>query len=285
MRVLLLLATVWAWQATAGTIPDESALPQWTSTFANILALRARNFQTPPARNPSQDVTDDELLRGKDAESPAANLTLQGADECRVATSTIDGTRFFVCTFNLAGRSTEEVAQDYVRLVRMVEKATNTHVLRNVTPIAIVTATGEQRHATLENGIGVHENLSGSFRQVSIDVSPPSKVATVPGNPTDVAGSVARIEQSAHLNLPPLSPGPGIGPITIRNDTVSTLTVYLTGPTFQRQVILPRSSVTVTMNPGVYKLAGELDDKSVLPFFGVRNYSGGETERFYLAPR
>jgi len=70
-----------------------------------------------------------------------------------------------------------------------------------------------------------------------------------------------------------------------RAQTTSVLTVYLSGPSAQKQVIQPHARVPVTLPPGVYKLAGELADKSVLPFFAVRNYSGGETEQFHIVPR
>jgi tetratricopeptide (TPR) repeat protein len=97
-----------------------------------------------------------------------------------------------------------------------------------------------------------------------------------PNNPPDIQTSVARIEQSQHVTLPPLQAGSGTRPLIIQNDTSSVLTVYLSGPTAQKQVIQPHVRVPVRLPPGVYKLAGELADKSVLPFFALRTYSGGE---------
>jgi hypothetical protein len=106
-----------------------------------------------------------------------------------------------------------------------------------------------------------------------------------PNSTPDIQTSVARIEQSQHVTLPALQPGAGTGPLIIQNDTSSVLTVYLSGATAQKQVVQPHARVPVTLPPGVYKLAGELADKSVLPFFAVRTYFGGETEQFYMVPR
>jgi hypothetical protein len=49
-----------------------------------------------------------------------------------------------------------------------------------------------------------------------------------------------------------------------------------------REIVTPHNSVALTLGPGQYKVAGELSDKSVIPFFGLRNYSGVETERFWI---
>jgi hypothetical protein len=100
-----------------------------------------------------------------------------------------------------------------------------------------------------------------------------------------VVNAIGRIQASSHASLPELQPGSGAGPLTIENETAASLTIYFSGTTDWKEIIPPHSSTHVSLNPGVYKVAGELSDKSVTPFFGVRSYSGGETERFYIAPR
>jgi hypothetical protein len=96
---------------------------------------------------------------------------------------------------------------------------------------------------------------------------------------------IARIEGAQHASLPSIQPGTGSGPITIQNDTSSTLTVYFAGTTNRKEAVLPHGQTVVSLEPGEYKVAGELSDKSVLPFLGLRSYRGGETERFYTGPK
>jgi len=72
MKRLLLIAAITACQAVAGTVPDESVLPQWTKMFGDLLVLRNSNFQRSSYRRNSKGaVTDDELLRGADAAGAA----------------------------------------------------------------------------------------------------------------------------------------------------------------------------------------------------------------------
>jgi len=80
--------------------------------------------------------------------------------------------------------------------------------------------------------------------------------------------------------------GSGHGPITVYNDTSSILTVYFSGIATNRQEIIPpHGQTTLMLSPGTYKVAGELSDKSAVPFLGMRDYLGGETERFYIGKR
>jgi hypothetical protein len=103
-------------------------------------------------------------------------------------------------------------------------------------------------------------------------------------NAEGIADAIKRIEGGPHSALPSPQPGSGRGPITIQNDTSSVLTVYFSGSTSQKQTVPAHGRTTVTLTPGAYTVAGELSDKSVAPFLGSRNYTGGETEHFYVAP-
>jgi hypothetical protein len=49
------------------------------------------------------------------------------------------------------------------------------------------------------------------------------------------------------------------------------------------RVLAPGETIEIPLQAGTYKVAGELSDKTVIPFFGVRNYTGGETESFFVA--
>ncbi|MEO8592191.1 MAG: OmpH family outer membrane protein [Candidatus Solibacter sp.] len=102
------------------------------------------------------------------------------------------------------------------------------------------------------------------------------------GSAGGVSATIARIEAGRHASMPAMQKGSGSGPITVQNDTSSTLTVYFSGPADRKEVVSAHGKVTVPLGPGSYKVAGELADKSVLPFFGVRQYSGGETEQFFI---
>ena len=100
--------------------------------------------------------------------------------------------------------------------------------------------------------------------------------------PSGIQNAIDRIAASQHSSLPPVQAGAGDGPIVLQNKTSSTLTVYFSGVDKRQEVIPPLGVVTLTLKPGPYKVAGELSDKSVRPFFGVRIYSGGEKEMFYI---
>ena len=79
---------------------------------------------------------------------------------------------------------------------------------------------------------------------------------------------IGRIQSSSHASLPELQSGSGTGPLTIKNETSLTLTIYLSGTTDWKEIIPQHASTHVSLSPGLYKVAGELSDKSVAPFFG-----------------
>jgi hypothetical protein len=102
----------------------------------------------------------------------------------------------------------------------------------------------------------------------------------------DISLAISRIKSSQHTALPLMQLGSDHGPITVHNDTSSILTVYFLGGNVRRKAAIPPGGRTVVaLSPGTYEVAGELSDQSALLFFGVRNYSGGETETFHVAPR
>jgi hypothetical protein len=128
-------------------------------------------------------------------------------------------------------------------------------------------------------------------RTASVTVRPPDSFRSRQGgvapslDNSDIAGAIARIGRSPHAPLPSVHLGSYGGPITIQNDTEWTLTVYFSGIIDRKAIIPSHGQVAVPLSAGEYKVAGELSDKSVEPFLDIRNYSGGETERFFTTPR
>jgi hypothetical protein len=101
-------------------------------------------------------------------------------------------------------------------------------------------------------------------------------------NNDEVLVAIRRIESMPHSPLPAILPSSAGGPIRIQNDTSSTLTLYFSGGLTRRATVAAHSEFTLSLSPGRYEVAGELSDKSVKPFSGTRNYSGGEIEHFYV---
>jgi hypothetical protein len=279
-------------------------LPEWTKTFKAILAAQKADFARPqpPKTGP---VTDRELLNGVASAPLDQSMKLIGADECSVRPGPNE-TPMYACVFFLVNKSAKEAQGELVRLVRLIEKATG----GVATPIGnpFVKPTMEMRHIFVSQfpdfpritvdveelwlpypdradaPLGSRSHLA--IRTMRASEQAPVTAATPPtSSAPDVAAAVSRIEGSAHMTLAPIQPGSGSGPITIENGTPFALTVYLSGPSSQKQLIAAHASLPLTLSPGVYKLAGEVSDKSVLPFFAVRTYSGGETEHFYLSTR
>lgn len=73
-------------------------------------------------------------------------------------------------------------------------------------------------------------------------------------------------------------------PITIQNDTSAASRSTFRGRLTEGKRSPHTVEQLVPLALGAYQVAGELSDKSALPFFGRRSYSDGEIERFYITP-
>jgi len=60
--------------------------------------------------------------------------------------------------------------------------------------------------------------------------------------------------------------------IEIYNNTGSYLMIYFRGPSPRQVRVRPGASESVVLTAGSYEVAAEVDDPSVLPFFGLHQY-------------
>ena len=72
--------------------------------------------------------------------------------------------------------------------------------------------------------------------------------------------------------------------IAITNSTNYTLTVLYSGPTSKKLVISPGYSNSITLSPGLYKVAAKVSASNVRPFAGTNHLDGGSyTSNFYIS--
>lgn len=108
---------------------------------------------------------------------------------------------------------------------------------------------------------------------------------------SSIESAINKITQGAHQELPPpvqtqVSPGQNPG-WSIENATAYQLHLYLSGPVERDYVIPQGSSIAIDLPPGSYRVAAEVSDKSVIPFYAVRqlNANARWSSHFYIAPR
>lgn len=106
---------------------------------------------------------------------------------------------------------------------------------------------------------------------------------------TSIRGEIDRIAGGTHQELPPptqtsLAPGQNPG-WTIENATGYQLHLYLSGPTERDYVIPNGNSVNIDLPAGDYRIAADVSDKSVIPFYAVRKLDANVrwTSHFYIA--
>lgn len=73
----------------------------------------------------------------------------------------------------------------------------------------------------------------------------------------------------------------------VENATGYQLHLYSSGPTEREYTIQNGSSIDINLPAGSYRVAADVSDKSVLPFYAVRQLSAGTRwkSHFYLAPQ
>lgn len=110
-------------------------------------------------------------------------------------------------------------------------------------------------------------------------------------SPNSVRSAIDRIAKGSHQELPvptQASTTPGESPgWLIENATGYQLHLYLSGPIEHDYVIQNGSSISIDLPPGDYRIAADVSDKSVLPFYAVRqlNATTRWQSHFYIAPR
>jgi len=110
------------------------------------------------------------------------------------------------------------------------------------------------------------------------------------GNPgisvVDEIAAVVKSGRYAALPTPVIQPGvvtpAGSALLTVQNETAYTLTVLFSGPGERRIEIAPRSSTSVNLTSGTYKVLGRVNASNVLPSYGEHQLAGAASIRFYI---
>jgi hypothetical protein len=112
--------------------------------------------------------------------------------------------------------------------------------------------------------------------------------SNVPGDSHLVDDAIGRIQGGQYSPMPQaqVSGGSGSGSprLTIENGTQYDIQVYLSGPE-TRSVPVPAGGTSVLDLPaGSFKLAAEIPNSSIMPFYGEQNFNNGNAyiEKFYI---
>jgi hypothetical protein len=113
--------------SSAGPVPDESVIPQWRSTLDNVREASKTYFLGYPLL-PNKPLTDQELLNGPGERTQLIRQAvpqLEGAAACEVE-HFADKASEYACRFEPSGPSADDVKNDYVKMVRFMEKVIGT---------------------------------------------------------------------------------------------------------------------------------------------------------------
>jgi hypothetical protein len=100
--------------------------------------------------------------------------------------------------------------------------------------------------------------------------------------------AINSIRNGPHAAMPPAqTTGKIAGPatnMTITNNTLYMLWVYMTGPMSKTIQIPANGSQSVSLTPGTYQVGANVSNPSVVPFYGEQNYGSGTqySETFYI---
>ncbi len=100
--------------------------------------------------------------------------------------------------------------------------------------------------------------------------------------------AIGRIRGGQYSPMPPpqvfATGGAGSPKLTIENSTQYELHVYLSGPE-TRSISIPAGGTSVLdFQPGTFKLAAEIPNSSIIPFYGEQTFNNGTAyvEKFYI---
>jgi hypothetical protein len=109
-----------------------------------------------------------------------------------------------------------------------------------------------------------------------------------PSSPDLIRSQIDRIANGAHQDLPvptQTSTTRGQNPgWSIENATGYQLHMYLSGPS-ERDYIIPNGkSINIDLSPGTYRIAADVSNKGVIPFYAVRQLDSNVrwTSHFYI---
>jgi hypothetical protein len=247
---------------TAGQVPDESVLPQWSATFPILLKAKETYFLSLRVpKRPVGPLSDEELINGRPSQ-PTDIPRLQGAEDCTLRQNTSGGAWEYKCFFLPHGSSATDMQSDFVRLVRLVEHATGGSALQSGQYRA--SPTSEHRHVIVnripnEKGyIAVDESwlteLSATNNEranMRLDTRSRLSVWVVSDSPPNyqpptasVFGGELPITQTANQSL-----APGTCRYTVINQTGYGLMVSIGAVQFQVQ---SSASNNVILAAGTY---------------------------------
>jgi hypothetical protein len=136
------------------------------------------------------------------------------------------------------------------------------------------------------------QNIRVSLMPVSTAPSPTGMSADQqPDDAVSINSAIDKIAQNPHQDLPQptqsaVAQGQSPG-WSIQNATVYRLHLYLSGPV-QRDYVIPQgNSITIDLPAGSYRVAAEVSDKRIIPFYAVRqlNINTRWKSHFYIAPQ
>jgi hypothetical protein len=302
-----LILTATAYQCLASSVPDESVLPEWTKTFAAVLAARKTDFRRQlPNTSP---VTDEDLLKGDTPRPPDESLKLLGADTCSVDPE-VDNAPGYNCYFYFKNLSAKEAQDQFIRLVRLVEKATGGGA--KPTPgMFYLKPDVEKRHVYIMEIpefpgalLSVEEHWAQDLPRVPSANSLRIRIAGA----TQEAAMQQRLQQIlGDVHAPTTAPGTqgsgaseaysplpravrmgssGVGPasVNIANSTRYTLTLVYEGASTRTVIVAAGGTNTVELPAGIYRIQGTVNASNVLPFRGDEVYGAGDRMKltFYI---
>lgn len=291
-----------------GNVPDESVTPQWHSILSEVMEASKSDFVGYRARpTPTQNtrLTDEELISGPPPQQPKNNPDvvvpqLEGAGQCKMVwiPNVMDT---YSCYFEPTGPNAEDMQKDFVKLVRLVEKATGTTATMFIKPE--ISPTSEKRSVSCGHvTVGAYWKLhpepnhsswpqpTDSFLSVGVswtaDISSLRKqaVQTPETNEIDTV-----LKSGNYTPLPPVqrisSSGYGPASIKIKNDTGYTLTLVYEGQAGTTVTVPAHQSSTVSLPAGSYRVMGRVSAPNVLPFIGDQTTGVGDIleTSFYIS--
>jgi opacity protein-like surface antigen len=128
-------------------------------------------------------------------------------------------------------------------------------------------------------------------RDVSLPPATPRAPAAPVGAPDPVQRSIDEIRGRPHGTIPAAqatgrSSG-GATTIAVTNATVSTLSVFLSGPQSESLTLAPGATGHLRLTAGDYEMAARVSAPDVIPFYGTQRFAGGTTyaQSFYIVAR
>lgn len=282
-------------QRVAAQVPDESVVPQWSATFKVLEKAAETNFASLTVNKvrPSGPLTDAELTNGVTSPIPVVP-TLEGGDYCNV--TRLANIPTYQCFFTPSGPLATDMRQDFVRLVRLVEKATGTPF--SIAPFVYVKPDNEHRRVTSSRKSGVwvtveenwypsgfsYPNFGSKNLQVLVAApipASPNGVDTSPLASTSGASVIDQILKSGRYSEMPTaqrvsSSGTGPASVKISNDTAYVLDLVYEGRSPVSVTIPARDTQTIQLPEGSFRVLGRVSAPGVLPFVGTETFGPGD---------